>query len=57
MPTPRDEPETTPMWVKVFGVVAVLFVIAFAALHLAGRGFGPGMHSHGNGGRTDAGAP
>ena len=34
----------TPGWVKVFGSIAVVLVIAFVALHLAGRGF---RHRHG----------
>ena len=33
----------TPGWVKVFGAIAVALVIAFVALHLAGRGF---RHQH-----------
>lgn len=35
---------TTPTWVKVFGLVAVVFVVGFVALHLAGGGFGAHMH-------------
>lgn len=33
----------TPGWVKVFGAIAVVLVLAFVALHLAGRGF---RHQH-----------
>jgi hypothetical protein len=33
----------TPRWVKVFGTIAVALVVAFVALHLAGRGF---RHQH-----------
>lgn len=40
-PTPTS---TTPTWVKVFGLVAAIFVIGFVALHLAGGGFGAHMH-------------
>jgi hypothetical protein len=29
----------TPRWVKVFGIVAFVFVEAFVILHLAGGGF------------------
>lgn len=36
---------TTPTWVKVFGLVAAVFVVGFVALHLAGGGFGSHMHS------------
>jgi hypothetical protein len=58
-PSAPDE-HGTPRWVKAFGIIAVLFVIAFAALHLTGRGFGPGMHGHGANHDehvVDAGAP
>lgn len=41
---PTDQEAGTPTWVKVFGVTALLFAIAFAALHLTGRGLGAGMH-------------
>ena len=33
----------TPGWVKVFGAIAVVLVLALVALHLAGRGF---RHQH-----------
>ena len=33
----------TPRWVKVVGSIAVALVLAFVALHLAGRGF---RHQH-----------
>ena len=32
----------TPRWVKVFGVIAIVVLIAFVILHLAGGG--PGRH-------------
>ena len=35
----------TPLWVKVFGFVAVVVVVLFVVLLLAGRGHGPGRHS------------
>jgi hypothetical protein len=35
-----DEPPGTPRWVKVFGIIAVIFVLLFIVLHLAGRGLG-----------------
>jgi hypothetical protein len=28
--------EPTPRWVKVFGIVAAILVVAFVVLHLAG---------------------
>jgi hypothetical protein len=36
-----------PRWVKLLGIAAVVFLVAFAALHIAGRGLGhhmPAMH-------------
>jgi hypothetical protein len=41
--TANDDAET-PRWVKVFGVVALVLVVAFALLHLAGGGFRGHMH-------------
>ena len=32
----------TPLWVKVFGVIAIIVLVAFVILHLAGGG--PGRH-------------
>jgi hypothetical protein len=29
---------TTPRWVKVFGVIAIIVLVAFVLLHLAGGG-------------------
>jgi hypothetical protein len=40
--TPR-----TPRWVKMFGVVAIILVVAFLILHLTGNG--PQGHGHGHG--------
>ncbi|MBI3967081.1 MAG: hypothetical protein HY329_15710 [Chloroflexi bacterium] len=34
----------TPLWVKLFGIVALVLVVLFAVLHLSGAGFGPGSH-------------
>ena len=43
-PLARDaDGSGTPRWVKVFGIVALVFLVAFVILHLAGRGF----HGHG----------
>ena len=30
----------TPRWVKIFGIVTVVLVLLFVALHLTGHGFG-----------------
>jgi hypothetical protein len=35
----------TPRWVKLAGIVVLLLVLLFGGLHLAGRGFGPGLHT------------
>jgi hypothetical protein len=42
-----DNAEGTPRWVKVFGIIALVVVIAFAILVLTGRGgdHGPGRHT------------
>lgn len=51
-PDDRDPPDTpdgdvgTPRWVKAFGIVAVLLLLAFVAWHLAGGGFGRHMAEH-----------
>jgi ABC-type transporter Mla subunit MlaD len=39
--------ERTPRWVKVFGIVALVVVLAFVVLVLTGRGgdHGPGRHT------------
>ena len=34
----------TPRWVKVLAIVAILLVLLFVVMHLAGGGMGPGMH-------------
>ena len=41
----------TPRWVKLSAIAVVLIVLLFGGLHLAGRGFGPGMHAPPAGGR------
>lgn len=43
-PDPEEDPGT-PRWVKAFGIVAVILVLLFIALHLAGGGF----RGHGHG--------
>jgi hypothetical protein len=30
----------TPRWVKIFGIIAIVLVVLFVILHLAGGGFG-----------------
>jgi hypothetical protein len=32
----------TPRWVRVFGIIAIIVLVAFVVLHLAGGG--PGRH-------------
>jgi hypothetical protein len=32
--------ESTPRWVWVFGIIAVILVVAFVLLHLTGHGMG-----------------
>ena len=32
--------DTTPRWVKVFGIIALVLVLLFVILHLTGRGLG-----------------
>jgi len=40
-PSPAgNRPPATPHWVKVFGFIAIVFVVLFVILHLIGRGFG-----------------
>lgn len=51
-PDDHDPPATldvdagTPRWVKAFGVVAVVLILAFVVLHLAGGGFGHHIGEH-----------
>jgi hypothetical protein len=48
MNQPGDDEHHTPRWVKVFGIVALLFVLLFAIVHLLGGGFrGHGPAAHG----------
>jgi hypothetical protein len=35
-----DETPPAPRWVKVFGIIGVILVLLFIALHLTGRGLG-----------------
>jgi hypothetical protein len=34
----------TPRWVKILVIVAILLILIFVVMHLAGGGMGPGMH-------------
>jgi hypothetical protein len=38
----------TPRWVKLFGIIGLVLVVAFAILHLTGNGFGRHMHGGGD---------
>ena len=42
---PDNEPVGMPGWVKVFAVIAVIFVLGFVVLHLSGHG--PSNHMPG----------
>jgi hypothetical protein len=45
------QPEGTPRWVKIFGIVAALALTLIVVLILTGRGgHGPGRHVSGNAG-------
>ncbi len=51
----RGSTTSTPLWVKVFGIIALVVVLLFVILLLAGGGnHGPGRHipSGGAGGHT-----
>ena len=37
-----ESPTSTPRWVKLFGIVAIVVVLLFVALHLTGNS--PGGH-------------
>ncbi len=47
----RESATSTPRWVKVFGVIALVLVVLLAILLLSG-GHGPGRHTGGAGGHT-----
>jgi hypothetical protein len=40
----RGSPPSTPRWVYVFGIGALVLVVLVVILHLTGNGFGPHMH-------------
>ena len=42
----RRSPTSTPRWVKVFGIIFIVLVMLFVALHLTGNSLGgPGRHT------------
>ena len=43
-PNDRESTSDTPLWVKVFGVIALALVVLFVILMLTG-GHGPGRHT------------
>jgi hypothetical protein len=36
----RGSPPSTPRWVKVFGIIAIVLVLVFVTLHLTGNSLG-----------------
>lgn len=41
----RGSAASTPHWVKILGILAVILVLAFVVLHITGNSpFGPGGH-------------
>lgn len=36
----QEDPDELPRWVKIFGIIFIVFVVVFGILHLAGRGLG-----------------
>jgi hypothetical protein len=51
----ENRPPSTPRWVKVFGIIAVVLVLLVVVMMIAGRGgeHGPGRHASSG----DAGTP
>ena len=33
----RESPPSTPRWVKAFGIIVIILILAFAGLHLTGN--------------------
>jgi hypothetical protein len=52
-----DDNTGTPRWVKAFGIVTIVLLLAFAFLHLAGRGLGDHRHLGGDGHASADGGP
>lgn len=42
----RESPPSTPRWVKIFGIIAIVLVLLFVIIQLTGIGgdHGPGRH-------------
>jgi hypothetical protein len=38
----RESPPSTPRWVKIFGIIALVLILLFVILHLTGNS--PGGH-------------
>jgi len=47
-PVPEPDDAPMPRWVKLLAIAAIVFVLAFAVLHLTGRGLGHHMSGHGS---------
>ena len=45
-PDAADGEAGTPRWVKAFGLVALVLLLAFVVLHLVGGGFGHHIAEH-----------
>ena len=45
---PDSKPHTTPRWVKVFGIIALVVVLLFVLLLLFGGPHRPGRHMPGS---------
>ncbi len=41
----RGSTALTPLWVKVFGIIALVVVLVFVVLLVTRRGHGPGRHT------------
>lgn len=41
----REGAPRTPRWVKVFGIIAVVLIVAVAVQFIFGMKHGPGLHS------------
>ncbi|HEU4596205.1 MAG TPA: hypothetical protein VFS10_13785 [Pyrinomonadaceae bacterium] len=52
---PDPKPHTTPRWVKVFGVIAVVVILLFVILHISVGPRRHGSHTPPSGG-TERGA-
>ena len=48
----RGSPPSTPRWVKVFGIIALVVVLLVAIMLISGHGPGRHMHGAGLGGYT-----